>query len=260
MKRFSACIEMLYTEAPFLERIRLAASQGFPGIEFWHWETPEKNLKEIGALVRDLGISIAAFCVNSPQGDVRGSLVNPGDRKLFLEGVKNTSQRAVELGCKNLIVLSGNDCPPLSHEYQECSLVEGLSEAAKIVEPLGVTLVLEPLNSLVDHPGYFLDSWEEGFAVVREVASPSVKLLFDVYHRQVQKGHLLPLIEKNIPLVGHFHIADFPGRHEPGSGEINLKNVTDRIDALGYNGMIGLEYLPMKDSTASVAEVLAYLG
>ncbi|MBI2915044.1 MAG: hypothetical protein HYY08_03850 [Firmicutes bacterium] len=75
MKKFSACIEMLYTEAPFLERIRLAASQGFPGIEFWNWETPEKNLKEIGVLVRELGLSIAAFCVNSPQGDVRGSLV-----------------------------------------------------------------------------------------------------------------------------------------------------------------------------------------
>jgi hydroxypyruvate isomerase len=116
--------------------------------------------------------------------------------------------------------------------------------------------VLEPLNQL-DHPGEFLSSSDEGFAIVREVGSPNVRLLFDIYHQQISEGNLTRRIVDNLDLIGHFHVADVPGRHEPGTGEINYEHLFGVLREHGYGGYVGLEYLPHVDAAASLRAVRA---
>ncbi len=136
-------------------------------------------------------------------------------------------------------------------------MVACLKTAAPLAEEAGVTLVLEPLNILVDHPGYFLTSSREGFEIVEQVGSPAVKLLYDIYHQQVTEGNLIATITSHIDLIGHFHAADVPGRHEPGTGEINYANVLAAIDEAGYEGFIGLEYAPTVATAESLQAVLS---
>ena len=124
-------------------------------------------------------------------------------------------------------------------------------------EEAGVTLVLEPLNVLTNHMGYFLDSSYEAFAIIEEVGSPAVKLLFDVYHQQISNGNLIDTIKKFGHLVGHYHIADVPGRNEPGTGEINYPNVFRAIDATGYQAYVGMEYRSLAPSADTFAAVKA---
>ena len=124
-----------------------------------------------------------------------------------------------------------------------------------MLEGSEVMVVLEPLNVLVDHRGYFLSSSEESFRIIEAVGSANVKLLYDVYHQQITEGNLISTIEKNIRKIGHFHIADVPGRHEPGTGEINYANVIRKIAESEYNGFIGLEYRPLRTSEESLAYI-----
>jgi len=116
-------------------------------------------------------------------------------------------------------------------------------------------LVIEPLNVLVDHPGYYLTTSAEGFEILDEVDSPNVKLLYDIYHQQVTEGNLIATITSHIAQIAHFHVADVPGRHEPGTGEINWVNVLRAIDEAGYAGYVGLEYMP----TGATVESLEYI-
>jgi hydroxypyruvate isomerase len=119
---------------------------------------------------------------------------------------------------------------------------------------------VEPLNIAVNHKGYYLYSSAEGFDIIRAVGSPNVKLLYDIYHQQVTEGNLIQTITENIELIGHFHVADVPGRHEPGTGEINYANVLKAIDETGYNGYVGLEYAPKASALESLRKVKALAG
>ena len=122
---------------------------------------------------------------------------------------------------------------------------------------MGVTLVLEPLNVLHDHRGYYLWSSYEGFGIIEEVGSPAVKLLYDVYHQQISEGNLISNIKNNAHLIGHVHIADVPGRHQPGTGEINYKNVFAALDSAGYEGYTGMEFSPVGTSADAVKQTIA---
>ncbi|MFZ2014706.1 MAG: TIM barrel protein, partial [Nocardioides sp.] len=138
-------------------------------------------------------------------------------------------------------------------------LVENLKRAAEVVEPLGISLCLEALNTLVDHAGYFLNSARLGFEVVREVGSPQVKLLYDVYHMQIMEGNLIATINEHVGAIGHFHSAGVPGRHELFTGELDYRNIIKAVDAAGYQGYFGLEYWPTYDQRQSLADTLKYL-
>jgi hydroxypyruvate isomerase len=133
----------------------------------------------------------------------------------------------------------------------------GVKELAPLAEAAGVTLVLEPLNIHVDHPGYFLNTSKTGIQLVREVASPNIRLLYDIYHMQVMEGNLIDTLTKNLDVIGHIHVADVPGRHEPGTGEINYGNVFAALRQAGYMGYIGMEFAPTGDSNKAAAEALA---
>ena len=251
--KFSVCIEMVFSDLPLEERPRAVAEAGLPAIEFWGWRS--KNLDSLRQACEDAGVEIAGFVCEAP-----GSLVNPADRSGWLEGAQESIDKAAEIGVGTLIVTTGNEIEGLSRWAQHDSIVNGLRAIAPYAEEKGVTLVLEPLNILVDHKGYYLSSSAEGFDIVRAVESPAVRLLYDIYHQQITEGFLIPTIRENIELIGHFHVADVPGRYEPGTGEINYANVFAAIEQTGYDGWVGLEFRPSGDSAAAVAQVKSIAG
>jgi len=239
MIKLSACIEMIFTEVPFTDRIARVSEIGLPAFEFWSWSS--KDINEIKRKKKKYGLETAAFGV-----DPRVSLVDQGTAGSLVKAVEGSINIAHELDCKVLIVTTGNELKGVPRGEQHKRIVNCLKEAAPTAEREKVTLVLEPLNVLVNHMGYYLSSSYEGFDIIKEVGSPNVKLLYDIYHQQITEGNLISTITKNISMIGHFHAADVPGRHEPGTGEINYANVLRAIGDAGYEGYVGLELAPMK--------------
>ena len=184
-----------------------------------------------------------------------GMLTEPATHAEFLEGVRDSCALANRLGAGVLIVLAGNERSGIPRAQQRQHVIEALRQAAPLAEAAGVTLALEPLNTRVNHAGYFLTSAAEGFAIIRAVGSERVRLLYDVYHQQISEGFLIETITANIAQIGHIHVADVPGRHEPGTGEINYANVLRAIDESGYAGYIGLEFVPQAGTDAALAAV-----
>jgi hydroxypyruvate isomerase len=180
-----------------------------------------------------------------------------GPAEAVLANVRESLQAAQDLGCPSLIVLAGN--AEADRAAQERRLVENLKRAAELAEKAGVTLNLEALNSLVDHPGYSVDTSAQGFRIVREAGSEAVKLLFDVYHMQVMEGNLIPTLTANLDAIGHVHVADTPGRHQPGTGEINYAMVLRALRESGYQGYAGLEFEPTVPSKEAALEALALI-
>jgi hydroxypyruvate isomerase len=248
MVRLSVCVEMIFTELPFLERIGAVADSGFEAFEFWGWRN-----KDVDAILRskkEHGLAISSLSV-----DPGGRIVDYSTKDVFIKGLRDSIEVAHKLGCERLIVTTGNEMIGVPRVVQHQNIVKILKEAAKLAENANVTLVLEPLNVLVDHKGYYLYSSGEGFEILREVDSPNIKLLYDIYHQQITEGNLIDTITKNIKLIGHFHAADVPGRHEFGTGEINYSNVLKRIDELGYGGFVGLEFMPLVESKEALRAV-----
>lgn len=246
--RFSVCIETLFTNKPFEQRLEYVADLGFPAFEFWTRQGKDMNITL--ALKAALRLEVAAFGASS------ASMVDPAQRQQFLGDVTRAASLAVDLACANLIVASGPAMPGVPREEQRWHLVDVLKEAAETAADADVVLVLEPLNQR-DHPGTFLSSSDEGFAIVREVGSPNVKLLFDIYHQQISEGDLTRRLVDNLDLIGHIHVADVPGRHEPGTGEINYEHLFGILREQKYKGFVGLEYFPRVDAAASLKAVRA---
>jgi hydroxypyruvate isomerase len=255
MIRLSGCIEMLYRDehADFVERVGAAARAGLPAIEFWRWRA--KDLDRVAAAVHANGLAVAGFAV-----DPAGSIVDPTTHEEFLGGVTESCVVANRLGAGVLIVLAGNERSGVPRSQQHNHIVDALRQAAPIAEAAGVTLCLEPLNTRVDHAGYYLTGAAEGVAIVRAVGSPRVKLLYDVYHQQITEGFLIETIAANIGSIGHIHVADVPGRHEPGTGEIDYVNVLRAIDRAGYAGYVGLEFRPRVGTDAALAATQAIVA
>lgn len=254
----SVCIEMIYTEYPFLDRIKIATDQGFDAIEFWNWDN--KDMEAIKKTTDELGIEIATF-----QSNRGGTLINPDHRKVFIAGIQESLDKAVEIGTNKMFILTdelGDDrsvkfqFPDLSNEDKYESVLDGLKEIAPIAEKAGIILVLEPLNSLVDHAGYWLKSSEVGFGLIRKVNSPNIRLLFDIYHQQISEGNIINSLTNNLDLIGHIHVADVPGRHQPGTGEINFQNVLKKLRETGYQQYVGLEFEPTTHSKEVAAAAL----
>ncbi len=251
MIKLSACIEMLFPEIDeFSQRIPAAAEAGLDGVEFWGYSN--KDLQAVAATCQATALPVVAMVVESPEGMLDHRLADQ-----FAEATKQAISAAQSVGCTTLICTTGNVKEPINRNRAHAGVVACLKTAAPIAEQAGVTLVLEPLNVLVDHPGYFLTSSIEGFEIVEQVGSPAVKLLYDIYHQQITEGNLIATITSHIDLIGHFHAADVPGRHEPGTGEINYANVLAAIDEAGYEGFVGLEYAPTVGTAESLKALLA---
>jgi hydroxypyruvate isomerase len=258
----SVCIEMIFTEYPFLERIEKAAEAGFDAVEFWNWDN--KDLPAIRAAADEAGVGIASF-----QSNLGGTLIHPDHREDFVAGVRKSLGKAQEMGAPALFLLTdelGEDrsvrfqFPELSQEEKYQSVLDGMKALAPPAEEAGVTLVLEPLNVHVDHPGYFLHRSSVGFDLVRAVDSPRIRLLFDIYHMQVMEGNIIHTLTSNLDVIGHIHVADVPGRHEPGTGELNYANIFRALREAGYDRYVGFEFEPTVRSEEAAKAALALLN
>lgn len=251
--RLSACIEMLFTELPFIDRIEAAAAAGLPAVEFWGWRS--KDLDAIGEKLEQFDLTLAAFTT-----DCGGDLCDPEATRQWVEDAAESIEAATRLGARGLIVTTGDELMDIPRQQQHEAIVEGLESIAAYAREKNINLYLEPLNILVDHAGYYLSTSDEGFEVVQEVDSPNFGLLYDIYHQQITEGHLIPTITENIDKIGHFHVADVPGRHEPGTGEINYHNVFAAIAQTDYDGFVGLEFRPAGATEDALEQVKRIAG
>jgi hydroxypyruvate isomerase len=231
------------------EKLKKLASINYPAVEGVTWK--DQDLGAIKARSRPLAQIGGSISLTGPEG----SMVDPKQRPRMLEYLSTAIDAARKLGTKTLLVLTGNVLLDRSLEDQHRSIVDGMKEARKLAEPAGITLIIELLNTLVNHPGYYLNSVEKGVRVVDEVGSPNVKLLNDLYHMQIMEGNLIANLRKYIDRIGHFHVADVPGRHQPGTGEVNYRNVLAAIADTKYEGYVAMEYGPTIDPLESLRQI-----
>lgn len=251
--RLSVRVEPLFPGLPLPQQMEKVAEARYQGFEFGDWRAADPA--EINKLRRRLRLECACLVGNRAVDPKGMTLVDPKDREGFLTEIKASVEAAQRFETTRLVTLTGNALPRVSREAQHRSIVEGLKAAHEVVAPAGITLIVEPLNTLVNHKGYYLDHSAEAFEIMREVGSPNVKILFDIYHVQIMDGNLIDTIRKNIGHIGHFHVGDVPGRHEPGTGEIHYANVFRAIQETGFRNFVAMEYIPSKDAMATLAEV-----
>jgi len=250
--RYTACIEWLFArEAPDIaDRIRLAARAGLAGVEFWQWRN--KPIEAIKAALDETGLPLAAF-VSEPMAP----LTDAARHGEYLDGLRQSIDVARRLGAPVLIAQAGPVIPDREPAEQRAALVEGLSRCADVLKGSGVVLALEPLNTLIDHPGYFLPSTTEGLDIVDEVGRPEIRLLYDLYHSAMMGEDIAKVLSNRLDRIAHCHLADLPGRHEPGSGSFDWRACVAWLEANGYDGFVGLEYQPTGDTADSLKAVLA---
>jgi hydroxypyruvate isomerase len=251
--KLSVRVEPLFKKMTLPEQMQKVADARFHGFEFGNWRAADPAV--ITPLKNKLGIECACIVGNRGVNPKGMTLTDPKDREGFLAEIKASIEAAKRFETRRMVTLTGNEVPGMSHEDQHKSIVEGLKAAHDLVAPHGITLIVEPLNTLVDHKGYYLNHTPEAFQIMREVGSPHVKILFDIYHVQIMDGNLIDTIRNNIASIDHFHVGDVPGRHEPGTGEIQYGNVFKAIAASGFTGFVAMEYNPSKDPMLTLKEV-----
>jgi hydroxypyruvate isomerase len=246
----SACIELLFADeaADFPRRIDAARRAGLDAVEFWGWRG--KDIGAIRAAARSAGVEITSFLVDPP-----AQLTSRSTHANFLDALHASCALANKLETRKLIVLAGDNVSDVPHADQRANIIEGLARAAAIAAQHEVTLVLEPLNTRIDHPGHFLDSTTDAAAITQTVGSSHLKLLYDVYHSVTMGEDLPAVVAEAAPFIGHIHVADSPGRHEPGTGQIDWSSTIAAIARSGYDGAIGLEYLPTTSSSESLTAI-----
>ena len=251
MPRLAANLSMMFTELPFLERFDAAARAGFQACEFlFPYDHPAAELRR---RLDAAGLIQALF--NAPPGDwpggERGLASLPGRQAEFRDAIARGLDYAHTLSCPLLHVMAGIPAPGTPRDLSASLYAANLAWAAERAAGSGVRLVLEPINGR-DMPGYFLDTQEQGAAVVEALGRDRLGLQFDVYHCQTAQGDVTTRMATLMPVIAHMQIADVPGRHEPGTGEVGWEHVFGRMDALGYAGWVGCEYRPAGETLAGL--------
>ncbi len=255
------CIEMALTSLPFEKRIEKAAELGFKNVEMWFVDDTYKGKPEkLAEILQKNKIKMTNTVIDAPDGSIAGGLTNPKTRQKWLERTKKTLEFNNRAKIPATIVCTGNVVDSMKHKDMMNSVIEGLTQTVDLAEKAGATLLLEPLNSTYDHPGYFLTDSDVAADICRKINPNRLKLLFDCYHMQIMHGDLTKHIEKNLDVIGHFHAAGVPGRNEPSNGEVNYRFLTEKIEKLGYKGVFGLEYDPSMKDEKSLIEVLKYFN
>jgi len=236
----------VFEKLPFEERLEKVAAAGYHAVElvgeYNRWS--EEDFRRINGKKRSLGITFDSMVGAH-------DLADPGKREKYLAGIRSSLLMAEKLESPAMICLSGNVVPGMTRQAQHESIVEGLRRAAEIVEGKGVMVLLENIDP-EENPRYYLTSVAEGFKIIEEVNHPQVKFLYDFFHEQISEGNLIEKLEKHIDKVGLIHIADVPGRHEPGTGEINYQNIYRKLAALKYSHYVAMEFIPTGDPVESL--------
>ena len=251
MPKFAANLTMMFTELPFLERFAAAARAGFSGVEFlFPYDFEVKHLAEALALNR-----LSLVLHNLPAGNwaagERGIACLPDRVDEFRAGVARAITYATSLGCPRVNCLAGLLASGADPQKARATLVANLRFAADELKAAGIALLLEPVNTR-DVPGFFVSRHRDALAIMDEVGSDNLTLQFDIYHTQVMEGDLVRSIEASLARIGHVQLADNPGRHEPGTGEINYPVLFRHLDELGYAGWVGCEYKPRTTTDAGL--------
>lgn len=253
-----ACIDTLFVELPWAERFQAAKDAGFDAAEFWDWR--ERDLDETRVAAKAADIVISGF-----NGDADFSLVDPTHKEKYIDYLKQSLDVAGKIGAVSVTIHSNalgdggvvlNHYDELSDTVKLCSMYDMLLECAKLGEEYGVKLNLEALNITTDHVGNFLKYTQMGAEICRLINSPYLNLLYDVYHMQINEGCICDTITNYVDQIAHIHVADAPGRHEPGTGEINYKKVISHLESCGYEGYVGYELFPLTDTTAAVKAIM----
>ena len=243
--KLSVMLWTVYKDLPFEQRLEKVAESGYHAVElvreFKDWS--DDDFRKANAKKRSLGITF-----DSTAGVWKG-IADPSGRNAFLADLKDFFPVAAKLECPTIIVLSGNRVEGVSHEAHHNACIEALKPAADMAAKENVTLLLENIDQ-EENPKYFLTSVAEGFEITRKVDNPHVKFLYDFYHEQISEGNLIAKLEKNIDQVGLVHIADVPGRHQPGTGEINYANIFRKLAELKYDRYAAMEFMPSGDPVA----------
>lgn len=248
----SVMLWTVFRELPFEERLARVREAGYSNIElvgeYAQW-TPA-DFERANTARKRLGISFDATA------GIKHSLADPAQRDAFVAELKQALTPMRALGCPAMIVLSGNIVPGLPREAQHASCVEGLKRAAgaiegKQIDGRPVRLLLECIDP-EENPKCFLQRASEAIEMVRAVNHPQVQFLYDLYHEQIAEGNLIEKLEKHIDLIGLIHVADVPGRHAPGTGEINYRNIYRKLAQLEYKHVVAMEFLATGDAVAEL--------
>lgn len=258
MPQFAANLTMMFTEVDFLDRFDAAKHAGFDGVEYLF--PYEYDIAILQDKLESNGLT--QILHNLPAGDweagERGIACLPDRVEEFQDGVDRAIEYASALGCKQVNCLAGLKPPELSSEVLLETLISNLKFASLKLRKAGLNLVLEPLNTR-DVPAFFVSRTAQARSIIEEVGSDNFRLQHDIYHMQIMEGDLSQTIEDNFDIIGHIQIADTPGRHEPGTGEINYPFLFNLLDKLGYQGWIGCEYSPLTTTEAGLGWIDSYL-
>ncbi|WP_421726151.1 hydroxypyruvate isomerase [Bauldia sp.] len=257
MPKFSANLSFLYPDLDFTDRFAAAAADGFRAVEYMSpYEVPAETL---AGLLAEHGLTQALF--NLPAGDwaggERGVACLPDRVDEFRAGVDAAIAYALALKCSKINCLSGVAPEGVERSVLEETLVANLRYAAERLDAAGIKLVLEPINTR-DIPGFFIPRTDDAEAIFARVDHANLFLQYDVYHAQVMQGDLVETLRRLAPRIAHIQIADNPGRHEPGTGEINYSFVLAAIDDVGYDDFVGCEYKPQTDTSAGLSWMRPY--
>ncbi len=259
MPRFCANLTMLFNEVPFMERFAAAARAGFKGVEYLF--PYEYDKAALAATLKEHGL--VQVLHNLPAGNwaagERGIACHPQRAAEFREGVERAIDYATALGCPQVNCLAGIRPPHVDPNDARETFIRNLQYAAPKFAEAGIRLLIEPINTR-DIPGFFLNYTQQAADIIKAVGSANLYIQYDIYHAQIMEGDLARTIEAHLPLIPHMQLADNPGRHEPGSGEINYPWLFSQIDRLGYTGWIGCEYKPATTTKAGLGWVKPYLS
>ncbi|XP_005923531.1 putative hydroxypyruvate isomerase isoform X2 [Astatotilapia calliptera] len=262
--KFCANISWLFTELPdFSQRILAAAAAGFQAVEAaWLYDS---DLQELQRVRKATGVEVVL--INTPPGDIKAGDLGlgavPGREAEFREGLDLSVKYARALDCKRIHLMAGrvpvdSDRATVAKEM-EAVFVQNLKYAADILSKEGITGLIEPINTRITDPGYFLDSPHQASAILEKVGKPNMKLQMDIFHWQIMDGNLTQNIQKYIPVIGHVQIAQVPSRNEPDSaGELSYSYLFDTLENIGYQGYIGCEYKPQGSTDEGLGWIKEY--
>lgn len=240
--RISCCIDMMFSHMDFYNRFEAVQKCGIKTIEFWKWSN--KDIDRIEKILNQNNMRVSIFNLDSCNiqlsNDLSRGILNEGRADELIAAVKESVPVYRRLGASAMIVLIGDGAP-----FNRDNVLQCLQAAAVVAEAENINLVVEPLNS-TDRTGYCMPYAKPVFEILREVNSPNIKMLYDIYHQSMTGDFSMEDIKKNIDIIGHFHVADAPGRHEPGTGNIDYVKIIREIEKLPYSGYIGLEYRATK--------------
>jgi hydroxypyruvate isomerase len=258
MPRFNANLSMMFNEVDFLERFGAAARAGFKGVEFLFPYAFDKG--QLVDLVKKNNLQVVLF--NMPPGDWnagdRGMACDPSRKGEFQDLVGKAIDYATALGCRQLHCMAGLKPRGVNEEQMRDAYIANLQFAGSEAGKHGMNVLIEAIN-VRDIPGFYLNTSRQAIDILHYVGLPNVKFQYDIYHMQIMEGDLAPTIEKHLPHIAHMQLADTPGRHEPGTGEINYEFLFQHIDRIGYRGWIGCEYRPAGATEAGLGWVRKYL-